>query len=132
MKYTWIDEGLNSGPVSGFGRDAGAGEQDGTTELGLLIYSKDNDFYEVVDGVFTAKTLAEVDAIKAQREADAQTEADRKDGIETAQGTSGLKQYTVEQVSDYLDNRFAAMVDLDSVKVELRKILDKMVPYLLG
>ena len=121
-----------TGEVLGMARGILDGDSFVEITTANLTWGKDNDFYTVVDGVFTAKTLAEVDAIKAQRTADAQAEADRKDGISTAQGTSGLKQYTVEQVSDYLDNRFAAMVDLDSVKVELRKILDKMVPYLLG
>ena len=121
-----------TGEVLGIARGILDGDSFVEITTANLTWEKDNDFYTVVDGVFTAKTLAEVDAIKAQRTADAQAEADRKDGISTAQGTSGLKQYTVEQVSDYLDNRMAAMVDLDSVKVELRKILDKMVPYLLG
>jgi len=121
-----------TGEVLGMARAILAGESYVEITTADLTWGKDNDFYTVVGGVFTPKTLAEVDAIKAQRTADAQAEADRKDGISTAQGTSGLKQYTVEQVSDYLDNRMAAMVDLDSVKVELRKILDKMVPYLLG
>ena len=121
-----------TGEVLGMARGILDGESFVEITTANLTWGKDNDFYTVVGGVFTPKTLAEVDAIRAQREADAQAEADRIDGISTAQGTSGLKQYTMEQVSDYLDNRMAAMVDLDSVKVELCKILDKMVPYLLG
>ena len=123
---------INTGELIAFNCRAKVGEYEIEYPLSDMIRGKTKAFYKVVDGVFTVKTQTEVDAIIAQREADAQARAERWAGIESAQGTSGLKQYTVEQVSDYLDNRMAAMVDLDTVKVELRKILDKMVPYLLG
>ena len=118
--------------VLGINRPIGVGEYEIEVPHIDFIFGLDNDFYEVVDGVFTPKDPAVVNAIIAQREADVAAEINRVGEVVAAQETSGLKQYTMDQVNTYLDNRFNAMTDLDSVKTELRAIFDKMVPYLLN
>lgn len=132
MRFTYIDEGGGSGPVTGINRDAEGSETQGECAIQILTHGIDFEFYDCVGGVIVPKELSVVNGIIAQREADALAEDERVVEIDLARGTSGLRQYTMEQVDTYLDARFAAMTDLDSVKTEMRKIIDKMVPYLLG
>ena len=120
-----------TGEILGVNRAVLPGESSVQVTLAELIHGMDNEFYEVVDGFFTPKEPSEVASIIAQREADAAAGAARLADINSARAASGIKQYTVEQVSTYLDNRFDEMTNLETCKTELRKIFDKLIPYIL-
>ena len=121
-----------TGAVTGINRRAEAGESEIEINSSELIWGMRSAFYTVSGGMLYPKEQSAVAAIIAQYEADAAAEVARVADIDSAQSTSGIKQYTIEQINTYLDNRFDAITDLDSAKVELRKIIDKMVPYLMG
>lgn len=122
----------STGDVLAINREVFESESNLQIDKGDLIYGIDNEFYSVVGGVFVPKDSSVVGAIISQRLADASTESSRIEQIKTAQESSGIKKYTIEQIETYLDNRFDAITDLATAKIELRKIFDKIVPYLLG
>ena len=134
MKFSWTDEGSNSGPVTGLNRSAVAGETEGTITPQDLIWGMDNDMYTVVSGAFTAldgtERQAVLDARQAVADAQAQAIVDMQARIALLEAETtgdGLNEVTPEQVDTYLDNQydptdFDAAPDNVALKVAIREL----------
>lgn len=88
--------------------------------------------YSVVDGKLVVRPLVDVEAEEqAQTDAIAALAA-RVAAIETAQNNAGLKEYTVQQGTDWITNKLTnAPATIPGVKQAVGEILIKMLPYLL-
>lgn len=62
---------------------------------------------------------------------ESQAEYDREEGIETEQSSSGIKDLTVEEAKQIIDNRMAMVTDYATLKTQCTWIYKKMIPYLL-
>lgn len=134
------------------------GENEIEHERSDLIYGAYAPFYMIYNEQFVARDAAVVAQIIADRAAAVAAEKARLEAIDDAQETEGLKEYTVEQATNYVDDQLdttdldalgpdiAAISNLTEAKVvitdlatELRSlhkntetILKKVMPYLLG
>jgi len=144
MKYVHINE-----VVTGLNRGADGGEAEGTITPQQLVWGMDNEMYSVIGDVFTAKTQFEVDAILTAREDEQNTRLLRLEAIQAARIISNLDSVTIEQATAYilaqLDTTaldatgaaitdpatLASLVEMRNLIVKNRKVLLKMVPYLL-
>jgi len=71
--------------------------------------------------------LAESQSIKDEKD----TEAVRLSAIEEGKKNSGFRKITVEQGHDFIDKRLDRATNLQELREETRKILKKMIPYLI-
>lgn len=97
----------------------------------------------VIDGALIEKPQSEIDAIEAARAAATATETTRLDAIEAAQESEGLRQYTLDQADEYLQDKLDltelnAATDLATAKVAIKKLMIaiyqihmKEMPYIL-
>lgn len=74
IKYTFIDQGGMSGPVTSFSRDAQEGETQKQIDSSFLVWGYDPRAYEVVSQTFTA--LPEEEVLDMWEKDDAQSTAD--------------------------------------------------------
>lgn len=68
---------------------------------------------------------------EAKELADAQ-EATRRDGIEVARESAGLKQVSLETAKNFIDSKINQATDLEELKTQVKLVLKKMVPYILN
>ena len=107
--YSYKPDENDSGSVYLF-RKAGTGEKQGKVTLAQLVHGKNSELYEVVDGVFTAKSNVSKDAIIASQAALIEAAATKIEAIETARETAGLKSVTIEEANQYIENQFSLSV----------------------
>lgn len=59
------------------------------------------------------------------------TDRARAEGIEAAKESEGLKTYTIEQATQFIENQIDSASNLEQLKTRLKNVLTKMVPYIL-
>lgn len=123
--------GTGNGIITGINRAASNEESEGNITPQHLTLGMDNDFYTVIDYVFTPKSQVDVDIIIAGRLEIATSEDNRRQEIETEQSNAGLRNITLSQANNFIDTHIDNITDLASAKEEMRIIFKKMIPYIL-
>ena len=127
-----------AGPVVGLNRGAQEGESEGNITPQHLVWGMDNEFYKVIDYVFTAKSELEVQDIRDQREADKLAEEQRLADLEARvamleaeKESEGIHVYTPEQIRNYIDNQVDNAATAGEKLEVIKTILKKMAIYIL-
>ena len=97
MKFSWTDEGSNSGPVTGLNRSAVAGETEGNITPQQLVWGMYNYAYKVVSKTFTPVTPVQKAALDAAREAQGEYDENLNWAAEQQSSAVGIMQQSTAQ-----------------------------------
>jgi hypothetical protein len=119
--------------VTSFMRDAQNGETLILVDLhSELPFGTNKKYYKMEGVVFAVKDQVEIDEMLQQEAAAALAKTTRAGEIEAAREVSGLGGVTISQAKAYIDTTLDGATDLLTLREATRKILKKMIPYILG
>lgn len=98
----------------------------------FIFFDPDTDTYEKELYDLWVAEGNTIEPFQTQAEIDAQAAIDaRRAEIETEKATSGLREVTVTEAFNYIDTQLDNATTAAQTKEAIRRILKRMVPYLL-
>ena len=87
--------------------------------------------YLIVAGACQRRPENEIEAEEAEKNNLIEIERQRLLDILSVQESIGLKQYTITQAESFIDNKIDPAITVDELKIALKEVLKKMIPYIL-